>query len=76
MFARLGAKLVFATAAIAVVFFGVGLIGLAIATALTPYIGAALRLWRGGRHPAAAAAAWSCHRFRPPAQETVTGRRP
>jgi uncharacterized membrane protein YdfJ with MMPL/SSD domain len=42
MFARLGAKLVFATAAIAVVFFGVGLIGLAIATALTPYIGAAL----------------------------------
>ena len=29
MFARLGAKLVFATAAIALVFFGIGLIGLA-----------------------------------------------
>lgn len=42
MFARLGAKLVFATAAIAVVFVGVGLIGLAIAAALTPYIGTAL----------------------------------
>lgn len=42
MFARLSAKLVFVAAALALVFFGIGLIGVAIATALTPYAGAAL----------------------------------
>ena len=42
MFARLSAKLVFVTVAVALVFFGVGLIGLAIAAALTPYTGAGL----------------------------------
>ena len=36
MFARLSAKLVFVAAAIALVFFGIGLFGLAIAAALTP----------------------------------------
>jgi hypothetical protein len=41
MFARLSAKAVIVAAAIAMVFFGVGLIGLAIATALAPYCGAA-----------------------------------
>jgi hypothetical protein len=41
MFARLSAKFVMAAAAIALVFFGVGLIGLAIATWLTPHFGAA-----------------------------------
>lgn len=41
MFARLGAKAVMMTVAIALVFFGIGLIGLAIATALTPHLGAA-----------------------------------
>jgi len=41
MFARLGAKLVMAAVAIALVFFGIGLIGLAIATLLTPHFGAA-----------------------------------
>lgn len=41
MFARLSAKLVFVAAAIALVFFGIGLFGLAIAAALTPYVGAA-----------------------------------
>ena len=42
MFARLSAKCWFmATAAIALVFFGIGLIGLAIATLLTPHFGAA-----------------------------------
>jgi hypothetical protein len=42
MFARLSAKLVFVAVAVALVFFGVGLIGMAIAAALTPYAGAAL----------------------------------
>jgi hypothetical protein len=42
MFARLSAKLVFLAAAIALVFFGIGLIGLSIATALVPFVGAAL----------------------------------
>jgi hypothetical protein len=42
MVARLSAKLVFLATAIALVFFGIGLIGLSIATALTPYAGAAL----------------------------------
>jgi hypothetical protein len=42
MIARLTAKLVFVAAAIALVFFGIGLIGLAIATALVPYVGTAL----------------------------------
>jgi hypothetical protein len=37
MFARLGAKAVMMAVAIALVFFGIGLIGLAIATALTPH---------------------------------------
>jgi hypothetical protein len=41
MFARLGAKIVMATGAVALVFFGIGLIGLAIATVLTPHFGAA-----------------------------------
>ena len=41
MFARLGAKAVLLAVAIALVFFGIGLIGLAIATALTPHLGAA-----------------------------------
>jgi hypothetical protein len=42
MFARVGAKLIFAAAGVALVFFGIGLIGMAIAIALTPYVGAAL----------------------------------
>ena len=42
MVARLGAKLVFVAAAVALVFFGIGLIGLAIATALVPFVGTAL----------------------------------
>lgn len=41
MFARLSAKAVLLGAAIALVFFGVGLIGLAIATAIAPYTGTA-----------------------------------
>jgi hypothetical protein len=41
MFARLSAKLVMVATAIAMVFFGVGLIGLAVATALARYFGAA-----------------------------------
>lgn len=41
MFARLSAKLVFLAAAMALVFFGVGLLGLAIATALAFIVGAA-----------------------------------
>ena len=41
MFARLSAKAVFLGAAIALVFFGVGLIGLGIAASLTPTVGAA-----------------------------------
>ena len=41
MFARLSARLIFATVAIALVFFGIGLIGIAIATALAPRFGAA-----------------------------------
>jgi hypothetical protein len=39
MFARLSAKLILAAAAIALVFFGIGLIGLAIATMLMPHVG-------------------------------------
>jgi hypothetical protein len=42
MFARLSAKVVLVAVLVALVFFGIGLIGLAIATALTPYAGAAL----------------------------------
>jgi len=41
MFARLGAKALFLAAAVALVFFGVGLLGLALATVLTPPLGAA-----------------------------------
>ena len=41
MFARLSAKAVLLAAAIALVFFGVGLIGLGIAAALTPLVGTA-----------------------------------
>ena len=41
MFARLGAKAVIMTVAVALVFFGIGLIGVAIATALAPRFGAA-----------------------------------
>jgi len=41
MFARLSAKAVLLAAAIALVFFGVGLIGLGIAASLTPLVGAA-----------------------------------
>jgi hypothetical protein len=41
MIARLSAKLVFAAVGVALVFFGVGLVGLAIAAALTPRFGAA-----------------------------------
>ena len=40
MFARLGAKAVLAIMGMALIFFGVGLIGLAIALALAPYVGA------------------------------------
>ena len=42
MVARLSAKLVFLAAAVALVFFGIGLLGLSIATALVPFVGAAL----------------------------------
>jgi hypothetical protein len=42
MVARLSAKLVFVAAAVALVFFGIGLIGFSIATALVPFVGAAL----------------------------------
>ena len=42
MVARLGAKLGFVAAAVALVFFGIGLLGLAIATALVPFVGTAL----------------------------------
>ena len=42
MFARLSAKTVLVAVAVALVFFGVGLFGLAIATALAPYFGAAI----------------------------------
>jgi hypothetical protein len=41
MFARLGAKAILVVAGIALVFFGIGLIGLAIATALAPHFGIA-----------------------------------
>jgi hypothetical protein len=41
MFARLSAKAVLLMAGIALVFFGVGLIGLGIAAALAPLVGAA-----------------------------------
>ena len=41
MFARIGAKVVFAMIGMALIFFGVGLLGLAIATALAPRVGAA-----------------------------------
>jgi len=41
MFARLSAKAVLLAAAIALVFFGVGLIGLGIAASLTPVVGTA-----------------------------------
>jgi hypothetical protein len=41
MFARLSAKAVLVATGVALVFFGIGLIGLAIATALTPRFGAA-----------------------------------
>ena len=41
MFARLSAKAVLLGAAVALVFFGVGLIGLGIAASLTPLVGAA-----------------------------------
>ncbi len=40
MFARLSAKATFLAIAIALVFFGVGLIGLGIAAGLTPLVGA------------------------------------
>lgn len=41
MFARLSAKAVLLTIAVALVFFGVGLIGLGIAASLEPFVGAA-----------------------------------
>lgn len=41
MFARLSAKAIVLAAGIALVFFGVGLIGLGIATSLEPYVGTA-----------------------------------
>lgn len=41
MFARIGAKLIFALIGIALVLFGVGLLGLAIAAALSPRFGVA-----------------------------------
>ena len=41
MFARISAKALLLAVAIALVFFGVGLLGLAIATALAPRFGAA-----------------------------------
>jgi len=41
MFARLSAKIIVVGAAVALVFFGIGLIGLAIATVLAPHFGAA-----------------------------------
>jgi hypothetical protein len=41
MFARLSAKAIVLAAAVALVFFGVGLIGLGIAAALEPLVGAA-----------------------------------
>jgi hypothetical protein len=40
MFARLSAKAILLAAAVALVFFGVGLIGLGIAASLTPLVGA------------------------------------
>lgn len=41
MFARLGAKAVLAMMGLALIFFGVGLIGFGIAAALAPYVGLA-----------------------------------
>lgn len=41
MFARLSAKAILLGTALALVFFGVGLIGLAIATVISPYTGVA-----------------------------------
>ena len=41
MFAQLSAKIIVVASAVALVFFGIGLIGLAIATVLTPYFGTA-----------------------------------
>ena len=41
MFARLSAKIVLLTIAVALVFFGVGLVGLGIAAALAPLVGPA-----------------------------------
>ncbi len=41
MFARVGAKMLFLVIAVALVFFGVGLIGFAIAVAFTPLVGRA-----------------------------------
>jgi hypothetical protein len=41
MFARLSAKAIVLAAAVALVFFGVGLIGLGIAASLEPYVGTA-----------------------------------
>ena len=41
MFARLGAKAVLLVAGVALIFFGVGLVGLGIAAALAPVVGVA-----------------------------------
>ena len=41
MFARLSAKAIVLAAGVALVFFGVGLIGLGIATSLEPFVGTA-----------------------------------
>ena len=66
MFARLSAKAILLAAAIALVFFGIGLIGLGIAASLEPFVGAA---WAyaiaGGAFPAAASDLGDRHRQLP-----------
>ena len=57
MFARLTAKAILAAAAIAMAFFGVGLLGMALASALVATLGVGGRLCRGRRDLAGAAAA-------------------
>src|ERR1700719_2020770 len=79
MFARLGAKLVMAAVAIALVFFGIGLIGFAIATLLTPHFGAASGYAMAGAILFLPALIWACivcisrprRREPPPGQELI-----
>ena len=65
MFARLSAKAMLVAAAAAMVFFGIGLLGMALATAAGGQVRLAGRLRHGRRDPVAAAAAVGPHSFAP-----------